>query len=163
MMKTMIALFSLLGAASGFVVSMNGQPGGRKGCCYKANSYLSGISMSAVPAGANPLVEKLKGGLGTSTLMENLAIIEEMPLEYTAVPFSCGSVDNPSDKNQASAKLLSLAQLLDLSKEETLDLWGDVWREVRGTEGDSHMNIREFEKGGMAAVTFPDGLALQWK
>ena len=164
MLKLALILCTLTSTASAFRVSMNGQPGGRKGCCYKSSSYLSGISMSmaAVPDAATPLVEKLKASLGTSTLKENLALIEEMPLEYTAVAFSCGAVDNPSDANQASAKLLSLSQLLDLDKDQTLELWGDIWREVRGTEGDSHMNIREFEKGGMDAVKFPDGLALKW-
>jgi len=70
---------------------------------------------------------------------------------------------NSEGESQASARILSLGRLLDLDEESTLQLWGEVWREVKGTEGGDHGNIRAFAKHGWGGVAFPAGLALSWK
>mmetsp|Transcript_6106 Transcript_6106/g.23745 ORF Transcript_6106/g.23745 Transcript_6106/m.23745 type:complete len:208 (-) Transcript_6106:48-671(-) len=139
-----------------------GQPGGRTGCCWKAATYLEKMELRKQPPAAAAAVSGLVENLGTSTLKENLAIIDEC-CDSTPKPFSIGELENSAEQNQASARLLSLALLLDLNKEDTLELWGDVWREVRGTEGTNHGNIRAFEKLGFDGVSFPEGLAISWK
>ena len=49
--------------------------------------------------------------------------------------------------------------LTKLSKEETLQLFGEVFRNLTPT-GSDHPNLRNFVKLGWAGVEFPAGLAI---
>ena len=56
---------------------------------------------------------------------------------------------------------IPLTQLGGLSAEETLALFGEIYRGVVSTpEGDDHPNIRAFMACGWDGVSFPDGIAL---
>ena len=71
---------------------------------------------------------------------------------------------NAPGENAGSAKVLSYAALCDMSKEETLKLWGQYYRDVLATpDGDDHQNIRNFMKTGWEGVPFENGIALTKK
>ena len=91
--------------------------------------------------------------------------VVEKSYRVRSVPFSVGDVSSAAGENMGSAKILSLGQMLSLSKEVTLWLFGDYYREdvLKNPEGTDHANIRAFMKVGWSGVSFPEGLALEDK
>ena len=75
---------------------------------------------------------------------------------YTPTAFTNGSVSNDAGTNEGSCKILGLAQLHDLSKEQTLSLFGRFYRDdvVGNPDGDDHGNIRNFMVSGWDGVSF---------
>ena len=60
--------------------------------------------------------------------------------------------------------MFSLGKAAELSKDETLRLFGEHYKDVLADpEGDSHSNIRTFMKQGWDGIEFPDGIALEQK
>jgi len=97
------------------------------------------------------------------TFEEVMELIDEH-YESQLLQFKNGDVNNAQGENEGSAKVLSYAALSDLSKEDTLKLWGQYYREVvADPEGDSHQNIRNFMKYGWEGVPFENGIALTRK
>lgn len=83
---------------------------------------------------------------------------------YTPTAFANGlgadCVRNPAGVNEGSCRVLAFARLHRLSAAETLTLFAEHYRSVLADPaGDSHANIRAFQRHGWAGVTF-DGEAL---
>ena len=75
-----------------------------------------------------------------------------------------GETINEPNKNNGSCKVFSFAKLNDLSKDETLALFGKYYREdvLKNPEGTDHQNIRNFMKFGWDGISI-DGNALSRK
>lgn len=84
--------------------------------------------------------------------------------DFTPTKFTNGNTANEANQNNGSCKVFSFAQLNDLSKEETLALFGDFYRidVLQNPDGDDHQNIRNFIKFGWAGISF-EGRALSRK
>ena len=106
------------------------------------------------------LLQKVKETPGEVQFAETVAAIEE-DYEVLEVPFSVGPVESAAGQNMGSAKIFSLAKIGELSEQEAVALFGEIYRGVQATpEGTDHPNIRAFQSGGWGCVAFPEGLAL---
>ncbi|KAL1522482.1 hypothetical protein AB1Y20_017470 [Prymnesium parvum] len=106
------------------------------------------------------LLAKAKTSPDQITFKEAIAAIEE-EYDVLEVPFSVGAVASQAGQNMGSAKILSLGKVGGLNAEETLALFGEIYRAVLDTpEGTDHPNIRAFMAGGWDVVDFPEGIAL---
>ena len=90
-----------------------------------------------------------------------IAYIEEH-YDFTPTKFKNGNTINEANENNGSCKVFSFAKLNDLSKKETLSLFGEFYRDdvLGNPEGNDHQNIRNFMEFGWAGVVF-DGEALR--
>lgn len=103
------------------------------------------------------LIEKLKAN--TLTFKEVIEFIEAN-YQHQPTAFKNGEAFNEPTQNQGSAKVFAFAQLNDLSKEDTLNLFAEHYRSVLNTpEAADHQNIRQFMKHGWDGVVF-EGEAL---
>lgn len=83
-----------------------------------------------------------------------LAFIDQW-FDFSPSAFRNGSLRNDSDQNQSSCKVLSLARLLDLDREQTLRCFGEHYRDVLATpEADSHPNLRRVLAEGLNDIAF---------
>lgn len=84
--------------------------------------------------------------------------------DFTPTKFTNGNTVNEANQNNGSCKVFSLAKLNDLSKEDTLALFGAFYREdvLQNPEGTDHQNIRNFIEYGWDGVSF-EGEALKKK
>ena len=84
--------------------------------------------------------------------------------DFTPTKFKNGETINEANQNNGSCKIFSFAKLNNLSKDETLSLFGDFYRkDVLGhPEADDHQNIRNFMKSGWNGISF-EGNALEPK
>lgn len=94
------------------------------------------------------------------------AVIEYIDEHYDFIPtqFTNGETINEPNKNNGSCKVFSFAKLNDLSKDETLALFGKYYRDdvLKNPEGTDHQNIRNFMKFGWDGISI-DGDALRRK
>ena len=76
--------------------------------------------------------------------------------DFTPTGFTNGNTVNEADQNNGSCKVFSFAKLNDLSKDETLALFGDFYRTdvLQNPEGDDHQNIRNFIEFGWDGISF---------
>lgn len=76
--------------------------------------------------------------------------------DFTPTRFTNGNTVNEADQNNGSCKVFSFAKLNDLSKDETLALFGDFYRTdvLQNPEGDDHQNIRNFIEFGWDRISF---------
>jgi hypothetical protein len=85
-------------------------------------------------------------------------VITLIDSEFTFTPtaFTNGAVKNQAGQNTGSCKLLALGKFLNLSKDETLALFGGFFREdvLNNLNGDDHANIRSFMQTGHEGVKF---------
>lgn len=109
------------------------------------------------------LLEKIQHDPRSITFQEVIAYIDST-YEFTPTRFSNGHTINDAGQNNGSCKIFSFAQLLNLTQNQTLELFGDYYRvDVLGNpEGTDHQNIRNFMKTGWEGVQF-DGQALREK
>lgn len=109
------------------------------------------------------LLTQLKTSLETIDFKEVIAYIDE---HYDFVPtkFRNGNTVNEAGENNGSCKVFSFAKLQGLSKEETLALFGDFYRNdvLQYPDGDDHQNIRNFQQFGWDGIAF-DGNGLTKK
>ena len=83
-----------------------------------------------------------------------LAFIEAW-YDFTPSAFENGPVANTVEQNQGSCKVLALAELLALSKEQTLRCFGEHYRDVLATpEVDNHHNLRRLLADGLVDIRF---------
>lgn len=84
--------------------------------------------------------------------------------DFTPTKFTNGNTVNEANQNNGSCKIFSFAKLNDLSKEETLNLFGEFYREdvLKNPEGTDHQNIRNFMESGWEGISF-EGKALSRK
>lgn len=93
---------------------------------------------------------------------ETIAHIDE---NYTFTPttFKNGNQINNAGENNGSCKIFAFAQLNQLTKEETLTLFGDFYQDVLNTpDATDHQNIRNFMIFGWDEIHF-EGEALRVK
>jgi HopJ type III effector protein len=83
---------------------------------------------------------------------------------FTPTAFQNGDTYNAANQNNGSCKIFSFANLLKLTKEQTLQLFGDYYRKdvLQNLEGTDHQNIRNFMKFGWDGIKF-EGEALTEK
>ena len=84
--------------------------------------------------------------------------------DFAPTKFTNGNTINEANQNNGSCKVFSFAQLKNLSKEQTLWLFGEFYREdvLNNPDGTDHQNIRNFMKFGWHGISF-DGEALKKK
>lgn len=84
--------------------------------------------------------------------------------QFTPTKFTNGETINGANQNNGSCKIFSFAKLNNLSKYETLNLFGDFYRKdvLEHPEADDHQNIRNFMKFGWDGISF-EGNALSEK
>jgi hypothetical protein len=83
-----------------------------------------------------------------------LAFIEQ-EFNFTPSAFNNGGVLNTIEQNQGSCKVFALAQLLNLSQQQTLYCFGQHYRDVLATpEVDNHHNLRRVLKEGLNNISF---------
>ncbi|UCS93122.1 HopJ type III effector protein [Echinicola marina] len=109
------------------------------------------------------LLEKIKTNPETITFPEVIAYIDE---NYDFIPtkFTNGDTTNEPNQNNGSCKIFSFAKLQGFNQDQTLNLFGDFYREevLEDPKGTGHQNIRNFIKSGWEGILF-DGEALQAK
>lgn len=93
-------------------------------------------------------------------------VIEHIDSHYHFTPtaFKNGETHNAENQNNGSCKVFFFAQLQQLTKEQTLFLFGEYYhKDVLGNpEGTDHQNIRNFIKFGWDGIRF-EGVALSKK
>ena len=109
------------------------------------------------------LFEQLEKSAGEIQFNDVIAYIDEH-YDFTPTKFTNGNTINEADQNNGSCKIFSFAKLNDLSKEDTLNLFGAFYREdvLQNPEGTDHQNIRNFIEYGWDGVSF-EGEALSKK
>ncbi|CAM3120331.1 type III effector [Chryseobacterium flavum] len=109
------------------------------------------------------LLEQLKHFPETIQFSEVIEYIDAN-YDFTPTAFKNGDATNQEGQNNGSCKVFSFARLKELTKEQTLTLFGEFYRDdvLRKPDGDDHQNIRNFMKFGWDGVIF-DGEALQEK
>ncbi len=107
------------------------------------------------------LLNQLKTSPETIDFKEVLAFIEEH-YDFTPTKFTNGNTVNEADQNNGSCKIFSFGKLNDLSKEDTLALFGAFYRDevLKNPAGTDHQNIRNFMEFGWDGISF-EGEALK--
>ncbi|GJN62081.1 HopJ type III effector protein [Elizabethkingia anophelis] len=84
--------------------------------------------------------------------------------DFTPTEFKNGNTVNEAGQNNGSCKVFSFAKVNNLSKEDTLNLFGAFYREdvLKNPEGTDHQNIRNFIEFGWDGIAF-EGEALKKK
>jgi hypothetical protein len=109
------------------------------------------------------LFEQLEKSAEEIQFKDVIAFIDEH-YDFTPTKFTNGNTINEENQNNGSCKVFSFAQSNDLSKEETLKLFGEFYREdvLKNPEGTDHQNIRNFMEFGWNGISF-EGKALKRK
>lgn len=109
------------------------------------------------------MFEQLERAPETVEFKDVIAFIDEH-YDFTPTKFINGNTVNEAGQNNGSCKIFSFAQLNDLSKEETLTLFGEFYREdvLKNPDGIDHQNIRNFMESGWEGISF-EGKSLQRK
>lgn len=109
------------------------------------------------------ILEELKNTQKTIDFKEVIAFIDEN-YDFTPTKFTNGNTVNEANQNNGSCKVFSFAKLNQLSKEETLALFGDFYKTdvLKNPEGTDHQNIRNFIEFGWDGISF-EGEALRKK
>ncbi|WEK71831.1 MAG: HopJ type III effector protein [Candidatus Chryseobacterium colombiense] len=106
------------------------------------------------------MTEQLKNAPETIQFKEVIAHIDDH-YHFTPTKFTNGNTVNEENQNNGSCKVFSYAKLNSLSKEDTLHLFGEFYREdvLKNPEGTDHQNIRNFIEFGWGGIAF-EGEAL---
>lgn len=106
------------------------------------------------------LTEKIQNAPETISFQETIAHIDEN-YDFTPTRFTNGETTNEAGQNNGSCKIFSFAKLQNLDVDQTLNLFGDFYREdvLKNPEGSDHGNIRNFIQSGWEGIHF-DGQAL---
>lgn len=107
------------------------------------------------------LLEKIKTAPETINFPEVISYIDEN-YSFTPTRFKNNKTINEANQNNGSCKIFSFARLKSLAPEQTLNLFGDYYRQdvLLNPEGTDHQNIRNFMESGWEGITF-EGEALQ--
>lgn len=74
--------------------------------------------------------------------------------DFSPTAFTNGAQLNDAGENSGSCKVFSFALIQKLDQEQTLTLFGQYYRDVKGNpKGQDHQNIREFMQHGFAKLT----------
>ena len=109
------------------------------------------------------ILEQLEKSPEKIIFKDIIAYIDEN-YDFAPTKFTNGNTINEANQNNGSCKVFSFAQLKNLSKEQTLWLFGEFYREdvLNNPDGTDHQNIRNFMKFGWEGISF-DGEALKKK
>ena len=109
------------------------------------------------------ILTQLKSSPKTIDFKEAISYIDEH-YDFTPTKFTNGNTVNEANENNGSCKVFSFAKLQNLSKEETLNLFGAFYREdvLKNPAGTDHQNIRNFMEFGWEGISF-EGQALKRK
>ena len=109
------------------------------------------------------ILQQLKNSPESIDFKEVITFIDEN-YNFTPTKFINGNTINEADQNNGSCKIFSFAKLNNFSKEETLALFGEFYRNdvLKNPEGNDHQNIRNFIQFGWNEISF-DGEALTKK
>ena len=107
------------------------------------------------------ILNQLKTSPETIDFKEVISFIDAH-YDFKPTKFTNGNTVNEANENNGSCKVFSFAKLNDLSKEETLALFGDFYRTdvLKNPEGTDHQNIRNFMEFGWEGISF-EGEALR--
>lgn len=86
---------------------------------------------------------------------DTIALIEAH-YQFTPTAFRNGELVNEAGQNSGSCKLFSFARLHQLSKEKTLQCFGDYYRRdvLEHPDAQDHQNIRNFIRFGWDGIEF---------
>lgn len=85
---------------------------------------------------------------------ETMALIDAH-YDFTPTAFKNGDQLNDVGQNSGSCKVFAFGQIQQLTEQQTLQLFGQHYRDVVATpQGDDHQNIRQFMQHGWAGVLF---------
>jgi hypothetical protein len=109
------------------------------------------------------MIEQIKNSPEDIGFNEVIAHIDET-YDFKPTKFTNGNTVNEAGQNNGSCKIFSFARLHNLSKDETLALFGEFYRNdvLRNPEGTDHQNIRNFIESGWEGISF-EGEALTKK
>ena len=109
------------------------------------------------------LLEQLEKSPETIIFKDIITYIDEN-YDFAPTKFTNGNTINEANQNNGSCKVFSFAQLKNLSKEQTLSLFGEFYREdvLKNPDGTDHQNIRNFIEFGWDGISF-EGEALKKK
>ncbi len=109
------------------------------------------------------LLEKIKSAPESISFSEVISYIDEN-YAFTPTPFTNGNAVNEATQNNGSCKIFTFAKLLEMTPDQTLNLFGDYYRKdvLQNPEGTDHQNIRNFIESGWEGIGF-EGDALQVK
>ena len=109
------------------------------------------------------IVKQVKDNPETIDFKDVISYIDEH-YDFSPTKFTNGKTVNEANENNGSCKVFSFAKLNDLSKEETLALFGDFYRNdvLKNPGGNDHQNIRNFMEFGWEGILF-EGEALREK
>ncbi|MEJ5104762.1 HopJ type III effector protein [Chryseobacterium sp. MYb328] len=101
------------------------------------------------------LLEQLKHFPETVQFSDVIAYIDAN-YHFTPTAFKNGNTRNEEDQNNGSCKIFGFASYHGLTKEETLPLFGDFYREdvLKNPHGTDHQNIRNFMEFGWEGLIF---------
>lgn len=101
------------------------------------------------------ILNQLKTSPETIDFKEVISYIDEY-YNFTPTKFTNGNTVNEADQNNGSCKVFSFGKLNNLSKEDTLALFGDFYRNdvLKNPEGTDHQNIRNFMTFGWDGISF---------
>jgi hypothetical protein len=101
------------------------------------------------------IIEQLENSPETIDFKDVIAYIDEY-YDFTPTEFRNGNTVNEPNQNNGSCKVFSFAKLNDLSKEKTLNLFGEFYRKdvLKNPEGTDHQNIRNFMEFGWDGISF---------
>lgn len=101
-------------------------------------------------------LQKFIGSLtsGRHAFADTLAFVKRH-YDYQPQPFHNGPIHNAADENQGSCKILGLALLEGLDREQALLCFGEHYRHVLASpDGGDHANIRQLLQTGLEQVSF---------
>ncbi len=108
-------------------------------------------------------LDRLRDTPHNVTFKETMTVVEA---NYSFAPtaFRNGAIRNTSEQNSGSCKVFALAKLQRLTKDQTLNCFGDYYRleVLMDPEGTNHQNIRNFMQHGWEGIFF-EGTALRPK
>lgn len=85
---------------------------------------------------------------------QSIALIDQY-YHFTPVAFKNGEHVNQAGENNGSCKILAFGLLHQLSEPQTLQLFGEYYRQVIDTPGATdHQNIRNFLRTGWQGISF---------
>ena len=112
-------------------------------------------------------IKQIRSAPETTSFTEVINIIDSF-YDYTPTQFINGTegerVVNAASENEGSCKIFSFARLHELDETQTLNWFGDYYRQdvLQNPEGTDHANIRTFIKHGWQQIKF-DNSALEAK
>ncbi|MES2626360.1 MAG: HopJ type III effector protein [Pseudomonadota bacterium] len=92
----------------------------------------------------------------THQFSSTLAFINQW-FDFTPSAFRNGKVSNSAEQNQGSCRVLAMALLVGLSAEQTLQCFGEHYRDVLATpDVDNHHNLRRLQTEGLTDIHFDE-------